>query len=114
MWTINLFAGAKRWKRDYTALQGDATASVLCYFTALRRIQWALFDLENPFCFAGQTSRYLARGEDHGTIDEQGVDTHATSYRSPPLPRTRRHSISHTVTAGNGGCDDPLPLIKFL
>ena len=44
-----------------------------------------------------------------------GVETQATSYRSPPLaPRTRRHSISHTVTAGNGGCDEPLPLIRFL
>ena len=72
--------------------------------------------MENPFCFAGQISRYLARGEDHGAIDEQGVDTQATSYRSPPplAPRTRRHSISQTVTAGNGGCDDPFPLIKFL
>ena len=73
--------------------------------------------MENPFCFAGQISRYLARGEDHGTIDERGGDdTQATSSRSPPplAPRTRRHSISHTVTAGKGGCDDPLPLMRFL
>ena len=98
------------------ALWRDGTASVLSYFTALRRILGGTrqIDLDKPVLLDRSRSRYLARGEDHGTIDEQGVDTQATSYRSPPLPRTRRHSISHTVTAGNGGCDEPFPLIKFL
>ena len=82
-------------------------------YTAKKKSTWKTrFVLLDRSSYA--ISRYLARGADHGTIDEQGVDTQATSYRSPPLPRTRRHSISHTVTAGNGGCDEPLPLIKFL
>ena len=71
-------------------------------------------DLENPFCFAGQISRYLARGEDLTGPSMNEGSKHRPSYRSPPLPRMRRHSISHTVTAGKGGCEEPLPLIKFL